>query len=317
MSFSILQISENGLDLVRLREDSSGTEAEVLPSFGALLHAFKIRMGTSLFNVIDHYDSLDQLKKQLDTSYKSSKLSPFPCRIGEGKYTHAGNRYEFLNKFIDGSAIHGLLYNKSFSILEQHAGNDSAFLLLNYEYRKDDDQYPFDYTCRVAYTLFTEGVLQVETTVTNKSKVPIPMADGWHPYFRLGGKVDEWLMYFNAASMVEFDKQLLPTGRLLHYDHFNVPMTIGPMELDNCFLIRHKTGEPVCELFNPFNKLKVSFIPGSTYPYLQIYTPPHRQSIAIENLSSAPDSFNNKMGLTILEPGDSQSFDLQYRLSMV
>jgi aldose 1-epimerase len=46
---------------------------------------------------------------------------------------------------------------------------------------------------------------------------------------------------------------------------------------------------------------------------LQVFIPDHRQSIAIENLSSAPDSFNNKMGLVILPPGQSRSFKVFYR----
>ncbi len=74
---------------------------------------------------------------------------------------------------------------------------------------------------------------------------------------------------------------------------------------------------PSCELFNPENRLKISFYPSNNYPYLQIYTPPHRQSIAIENLSAAPDSFNNQMGLTLLAAGDSQTFTVHYRASLV
>jgi aldose 1-epimerase len=51
------------------------------------------------------------------------------------------------------------------------------------------------------------------------------------------------------------------------------------------------------------------------YPYLQVYTPDHRRSIAIENLSSPPDSFNNLMGLITLGPEDSATFHLQYKLA--
>ncbi len=317
MSYTIKDTTENGLNLIRLKDEKSGTEVDILPSFGALLHAFRISTEGSLFNVIDHYESLDQLKMQLDRSYKSSKLSPFPCRIHEGKYSYNGKKYEFENKFVDGSAIHGLLYNKSFSMLKQQAEEGFASVSLGYEYKKDDPQYPFDYGCEVIYTLFPDHVLEVMTRVTNESKESIPMADGWHPYFTLGGKVDEWLMHFNAISIVEFNANLVPTGRLLKYEQFQVPMTIGPMELDNCFQVSYEKGMPACEIYNPFNRLKVSFFPDTSYPYLQIYTPPHRKSIAIENLSAAPDSFNNKMGLSILKPGESQSFALQYKLSLV
>jgi aldose 1-epimerase len=317
MGFSITKPAEKGLNLVRLIDEKSGTEVDILPSFGALLHAFRIMTPDSLFNVIDHYESLDQLKAQLDRSYKSSKLSPFPCRLKNARYSHAGKSYEFKNKFPDGSAIHGLLFKKSFSVDEENAGDDSASIKLSYDYKMDDKAYPFNYRCEVIYTLFAEEILQVETTVLNRSGEAIPIADGWHPYFTLGGMVDEWLMQFSISSIIESDENLIPTGRLLDYEQFKVPMTIGHTFLDNCFLVQNEKNLPACEIFNPFNKLKVSFFPGADYPYLQIYTPPHRKSIAIENLSAAPDSFNNKMGLTILSPGNSQSFALQYKVSLV
>ena len=317
MGFLIKKITENGFNLVRLVDERASTEVDILPSFGALLHGFRIKTPDSFFNVIDHYESLDQLKAQLDRSYKSSKLSPFPCRLKQARYSFAGKSYEFQNKFPDGSAIHGLLYDKSFSVLDENADDESAWVKLSYDYKKDDKDYPFDYRCEVKYTLFPGEILQVETKVINNSEVDIPIADGWHPYFTLGGTVDEWLMQFSVSSMVESDESLIPTGRLLDYEQFKVPMTIGHTFLDNCFMVRYQKNLPACEIFNPFNKLKISFFPDPNYPYLQIYTPPHRKSIAIENLSAAPDSFNNKMGLTVLQPGNSQSFALQYKLSLV
>ena len=68
-------------------------------------------------NIIDNYNSLQQVKDELIDSHKSAKLSPFVCRIKEGKYSFGGRDFEFTNKFPDGSAIHGLLVKKSFEIV--------------------------------------------------------------------------------------------------------------------------------------------------------------------------------------------------------
>jgi len=317
MHYSIGHIQEAGFKLVILKDEQSGSEVALLPQFGALIHAFRIKTNEGLFNVIDHYENLDRLQKELPGSFKGSKLSPFPCRIPEGKYSFDGKHYEFGNKFMDGSAIHGLLYDKPFTVTHETAGKDSATVSMEYRYRQDDPQYPFDYTCRVVYTLFPDALLQVQTILVNEGRSVMPIADGWHPYFRLGGKLDEWMLHFGASAMVEFDERLVPTGKLLDYDLFNLPAKIGKTELDNCFLLNIESGYPACELFNPNNKLKISFFPDSSYPYLQVYTPPHRESIAIENLSSAPDSFNNKMGLTLLQPAAPQTFTVQYQLSLL
>jgi aldose 1-epimerase len=68
-----------------------------------------------------------------------------------------------------------------------------------------------------------------------------------------------------------------------------------------------------CTLKN--ESVTLTIAPNKQYPYLQIYTPPHRKSIAIENLTSAPDSFNNGIGLLIIEPNHTQEFSTTYTLT--
>ena len=315
MRYSICQCKENGLNLVFLKDEKSGTEVAVLPEFGALLHGFSIHTGQGLVNIVDHYNSYEQAKGKIDATFKSARLSPFTCRVAEGKYCFEGKSYRFKKKFADGSAIHGLLYNKPFSLISESASESSAFLTLEYHYDQDDEGYPFQYSCQVRYELFAENLLLIQATVSNLSERRIPIADGWHPYFVLGGKVDDWLMHFNASHMVSFDDNLIPTGELKEFDDYKEPRRIGPAFMDNCFVLDSDNALPSCELFNPENKLKISFFPDKSYPYLQIYTPEDRKSIAIENMSGAPDCFNNHMGLLLLEPGNSQSFTVYYQLS--
>ena len=41
------------------------------------------------------------------------------------------------------------------------------------------------------------------------------------------------------------------------------------------------------------------------YNFIQIFTPPHRNCIALEPMTSNIDTFNNKDGLVILQSGES------------
>jgi aldose 1-epimerase len=68
---------------------------------------------------------------------------------------------------------------------------------------------------------------------------------------------------------------------------------------------------------NKEKNIQVEIHTDESYPYLQIYTPPHRKSIAIENLSSAPDSFNNELGFKTLMPGESTIFTTAYKISTI
>ncbi|HLK28852.1 MAG TPA: aldose 1-epimerase [Puia sp.] len=313
MSFSISRSIQNGLDLVVLTDKNAETEIAVLPSFGALLHAFKVKLDDELLNIIDNYKNYEEAEKFIGINFKSPKLSPFPCRIPDGKYTIADNEFEFVNKFMDGSAIHGLLYKKPFEVVDEYADDKMASLVLKYDYKKDDAGYPFDYRCEIRYLLKPDNLLSVQTVVSNLSETEMPLADGWHPYFRLGDSVNNCSLKFNGGKIVEFNEKLIPTGKLISYDLFNEPRLLKDIQLDNCFVPRHQNVEAVCEIYNPSNKLKISFFTDESYPYLQIYTPDDRQSIAVENLSGAPNCFNNKMGLIMLQPRHSQTFTVQYQ----
>jgi aldose 1-epimerase len=313
MSFTITRERDEDLELLQITDFTTGIQVRILPEAGALLHEFSIPLGNRRIQVINSYKNLADLKKNA-AFYKSAKLSPFVCRISEGKYKFENTSYEFLNKFNDGSAIHGILADKSFAVLDKSAREDQAFILLEYHYKKEDPAYPFDYLINVKYTLKTGGRLYLDTMVKNLSPGRIPMADGWHPYFSLEGEVNDWLLSFRSKKKLVFNEKLIPLGHTVETSAFYSPRLIGNEFFDNCFLLDPDTGSPAATLENPANGLHLSFFPDIHYPYLQIYTSEDRKSIAIENLSSAPDAYNNGLGLIILEPGDSQSFSVLYQL---
>jgi aldose 1-epimerase len=317
MSFSIRHDNDQGLEQVKIKDESTGTEIAILPAHGASLHAYCVRQSDGgVVNVIDNYKDAAALAEEMPQSYKSAKLSPFPCRISEGKYRFAEKEYRFRRLFKDGTAIHGLLFNQPFALTGETPGDAAGMLSMEYIYRKEDPGYPWDYCCQVRYSLLAGGLLEIVTTVTNLDKTEIPIADGWHPYFRLGGRIDDWQLQFHSEAIVEFDERLIPTGRLVQYEKFDSPRLIGNTFLDNCFVLKPGIVSPSCELYHPGRRLRVSFFPDASYPYLQIYTPLTRESIAVENLSGAPDCFNNKMGLHLLQPGHSQIFTVRYKVSV-
>jgi aldose 1-epimerase len=316
MSFLIRRAQEHGFDLINIEDESNGTVISLLPGFGAILYALTVLTpGGSTFNVIDNYSDPAELKRDLARSFKGPKLSPFPCRIRDGIYQFEGKTHHFSRLFGDGTAIHGLIFDKPFSVIEEATDDHSGTVALEYSYKKEDPGYPFDYDCQVSYILHPESILEVVTSVTNLDKTVIPIADGWHPYFQLGGKIDDWRLQFYSEAMLEFDAKLIPTGKLLQYNAFETPRLIGDTFLDNCFSLKPDLVSPACEIYHPATGLTVAFFPDASYPYLQIYTPPARTSIAVENLSGAPDCFNNRMGLILLPPGHSQIFTVRYKVS--
>lgn len=315
MSFRISNSEQNGISLVNLHHNDSQTIVSIVPAYGAMLHAFSTPIDGSAFNIIDNYSSAADIAANLGNSYKSSKLSPFPCRIENGRYRFEGKDYQFEKLFSDGTAIHGLLADKAFRQLKGSTAEFLASASFIYEYRADDPGYPFNYDCQINYTLLPQHLLQVQTILTNRGSETIPIGDGWHPYFSLGGKVDDYQLQFASDGMLEFNSKLIPTGKIISSDDFRTGTRIGDRQMDNCFVLDKTTYGPVCILRNTATGCQLEFETDGQYPYLQIYIPPHRNSIAIENLSTAPDAFNNGMGLLLLAPGEEKSLTVFYRIN--
>jgi len=290
---------------VVLTDEETGAEAVVFAQMGAMLHSFQWK-GESY---IEGFSDENALVEGIDKSYHSSKLSPFPCRLKHGQYQWDGQTYQIEKLFSDGNAIHGLLFNKPFELLGEKREADGHTASFYFQYDELDSGYPFRYSCTITYRLLGTKLF-LHTQLKNEGTKPIPIADGWHPYFQLGPSIDSCSLHFHSAGEVEFDDRLIPTGQIKPFEIFEQPTLLRGINLDNCYIL----AKPFVELKNEQTQRGVRFYPDGQYPYLQIYTPPHRKSIAIENLSAAPDVFNNKMGLKVLEPQEVWQLEVAYEL---
>ena len=314
MSF---HVSENGTDenkVILLEDVLTGTKAEIY-TFGALLNAFSIQHSNSEKNIIDGFQNMAEARNHITPLFRSAKLSPFVCRLREGRYTFANNKYKIEKYYNLREAIHGLIYDAVFTVKEKGANDNTAFVILTYDYNKADPGFPFFYRITITYELQSGNHLTIITKVTNLSASAMPLADGWHPYFCFGKKANNLQLFMNTKEIAEFDNRLLPTGRYMPYTEFIQPHLIEDTCFDNCFVLNEADSHAACIITDIEDHLQLSIYPDKNYPYLQVFIPEHRNSIAIENLSSLPDSFNNTAGLLILEPSQSHHFTTSYVVS--
>jgi aldose 1-epimerase len=207
-------------------------------------------------------------------------------------------------------AIHGIMYDADFKIQATEANEHQATVILVHHYLGSDQGYPFPFTMYVKWILEKNNKISVQTTVINDAAISIPIVDGWHPYFTLGESIDHCTLQFSSKGKMEYDKDLLPTGNIIEDARFSNGLKIGSLQLDDGYAL--DTENSSCTLQNEQFILKIN--PSSLYPYLQLYIPPDRNSIAIENLSGAPNAFNNKMGLQLVKPQDNIVFETSYQV---
>nr|WP_294996247.1 aldose 1-epimerase [uncultured Sediminibacterium sp.] len=313
MAFSIREEGLSNDKKIILCDETLGTTAEIF-CFGALLNAFTAQKEGLSYNIIDGFVDVANARLEMNNGFKSAKLSPFVCRMRDGQYSFEQQNFKIEGFYLNGHAIHGLLCHADFTITEKGANGEKAWVCLSYHYKGTDKGFPFEYRLAITWTLYANNYLTVTTEATNLHTNRIPFTDGWHPYFTVGESIDTATLQFNTAKKLVFDADLLPTGEEEQDGRFLNGTLLAGIELDNCYALSQNESV-TCILKN--SNIMISIEPDSTYPYLQVYTPPHRKSIAIENLTAAPDAFNNKIGLKYLQPGESINCTTGYRITLL
>ena len=308
MQFQIKQSTINDVALIQLLDIELGVTIDILTK-GALLNSWLLRQGVESQQFIMG-NALDATKEFENQGFRSAKMSPYVCRLYKGQYTHLDTIYTMDRFYMGEHAIHGIMYDADFVIQATEANEHQAAVILVHHYLGSDKGYPFHFTMQVKWVLEKNNTVSVQTTVMNNAIVPIPLVDGWHPYFTLGESIDNCSLQFLSKGKMEYDSDLLPTGNMIADDRFSKGLKLGSIQLDDGYELAADNSS--CTLQNEQFILKIN--PSSLYPYLQLYTPPDRKSIAIENLSGAPNAFNNKIGLHIVKPQEDIVFETSYQV---
>lgn len=309
MAFEIIVEEALNYSVITLRNTETKYEAEIY-SFGALLNAFRFPFENSVINIVDAFSSPEDARQHITPFFRSAKLSPFVCRLNNGRYQFRGAEYQVEKYYDKQHALHALLYDAVFELRESRTDQESASVVFFHHYDGSDNGYPFEYDLEVEWKLSEGNMLSVKTSVSHSNEFAIPYADGWHPYFSLDTSIDECYLQFDSNKMLEFDAGLLPTGKIIPDERFRQKAYLKDVSLDNCFVLDDAVSQP--KLVFSSEKIRLTIIPGEGYPYLQVYTPDDRKSIALENISGVPDCFNNGIGLKMLEPGERASFSTHY-----
>lgn len=126
--------------------------------------------------------------------------------------------------------------------------------------------------------------------------------------------IDTAIFNFPSVSLLQVDKQMIPNGEITSYSEFAQPRIIGSTQLDTCFFLGDQgLAHLVLEENATGIKLALSY-DTKDFPYLQVYTPPHRKTIAIEPMTCAPDVFNNHKGIKTLKPREKFSCTFTIRI---
>lgn len=237
-------------------------------------------------------------------------LIPFPNRVADGVYSFGGEKHRLpLDEPEMGHAIHGLARWEEWEVSEESESAVSLRLGL-----RPRPGYPFPLALEIRYKLSPSG-LAVATTATNTGEKPLPFGTGYHPYFIVGAAVDDTVLRVPAATRLEMDELLIPSGRTpVGGLDFRVKARIEARKLNTCFtdLAFDGDGRARTTLSHPDGTPSVEVWADGEHPYVLIYTGDdipdesrRRVGVAVEPMTCAPNAFNSGDGLRALRHGES------------
>ncbi len=293
------------LNEVIITNKSLNFESSIFPNLGASLQ----KLSSNNIELIDGISTDNYGLETYKNKYNSAILFPFPNRIANGNYTFENKSYNLeINETALNNRLHGLVFNKSFTIKEHFASEESAKVVFNYEYNGKTEGFPFPYNLELTY-IFTKNKARLIFEVLNTGKTSFPFGIGWHPYFKVPNLTNS-ILDFEAKTQFLVDKNMIPTE--VAPLKFKTPLLIKDTFLDDCFI----TEKSNVSLKTDISNIEIDFSSKKPTSFLQVYTPNTKDCIAIEPMTCAPNSFNNNHGLLTLEADKKYIWKVDLKFSI-
>ena len=184
--------------LITLTDSATGSSAVISP------------VGASLLSLeLSGNKIIEQVLADGQKFYSGVVMAPWSSRLAGGKYELSdGRSFEVpINEPARNNALHGLVYNQSFSI--KRSSDAAVELTLDID---ESEGYPFQLKLAVSYEL-EEGELFVSFAVRNLSSEKAPFGIGFHPYLSMGWAEGEVLIQSDARSFLSLDQNMIATGK--------------------------------------------------------------------------------------------------------
>ena len=296
--------------------DASGSVAHILTGYG---------FNCASFVVMGPQGPIELLWSERDFGPGSEPmlsgipvLFPFGGRLVGNTFRWRGTEYAITDGIIiDGTAIHGLVLNRPWRVLEQssnrvtgefHAAIDEPSLLT---------QWPSEFRIRMSYEIGPSS-LTCEITIDNPDTRPMPYGFATHGYFRtpLGnGSGEDCEVTVPAAARWVLDSTATPTGEIRPIEP-ELDLRQGPAINGRQFntvyteLETESDGSVECLVHDPASARAIRITSIGGFREVVVWNPPHREAIAIEPYTCCPTTFDLEergydAGLRVLNPGES------------
>ncbi|MFV0248450.1 MAG: aldose 1-epimerase [Tenacibaculum sp.] len=269
-------------EFLEIKSPCAKTQGRIYLKAGASLQALILNRMPIIKEIDNH---------SIEKPYASAVLFPFIGRVKNQSFTFKDKLYQ--NSDTNAKLLHGFLFDKEFSFIEQQITAKFASIVLKREGISFVQGLAYNYAAQIHYT-FTLNYVTLNFTIKNLGSSSFPFSVGWHPYFASSNLYNSSLV-FESNQKIDFDSEMIPKSTINHKQ--NKGFQIKNSKFDDCYIIKNSSIQ-----FKTPN-YSICIKSSCKNSFLQVYTPPnHNKLIAVELLTGVPNNFNNNIGLQFLEP---------------
>jgi aldose 1-epimerase len=287
----------DGVEVVELADAAHGLELWLAPGIGNMAY----RIGAGGQDILWFpYRSPAELK-QTPVFCGIPFLAPWANRIDGDAYWANGKKY-LLNAGLgdlrlDGNRkpIHGLLnFSPLWKLAAVEADERGAWATSRLEFWRYPElmaQFPFAHTLTMTHRL-ANGEVEIETLVENHSEEPMPVAVGYHPYFRLNDAArDQWRVHVAARERLVLNEFLIPTGERVPAQYAD-PQPLAAMAFDDVFTNLARDADGKARFWFEGKGQRVTVTYGPKYRVAVVYAPRGRDFLCFEPMAAITNAFN-------------------------
>ena len=231
-----------------------------------------------------------------------------PPRVGDSRHrVDTSSRLVHCDDY--GLPIHGLhLVDFSWERTACFADDRGAYLeaCLRFDDPALVAEFPYPHEILVNVSL-VESTLTIDTQVRADCDRSVPLAFGWHPYFRLPRDArPDWIVGLPATRKALLDGRMLPTGAIEEI-HPEIAR-LGHRTFDDLYT---GLGSGVFTLEGEHTRIEVAF--GEGYSWAQVFAPANDDVVAFEPMVAPTNALATGVGLQIVENG--QTFSAIYSIT--
>ena len=211
----------------------------------------------------------------------------------------------------NGLAMHGVLPSAlAWELRDTDADDRVAHLAARLDFSDPRLLEVFPHPHELTMEVWLAGdTLTVQTTVAAGPDTAVPVAFGYHPYFRLPGVPRaDWRIELPVRTRLLLDDRMLPTGET---EPANEPLQpLGERSFDDAYTDIDVRGDFVLE--GGGRRIELTMDEG--YEYAQVYAPAGDELACFEPMTAPANALKTGDGLRKLAPGEALSASFEVRI---